>query len=203
VAARRFRLLLPALGVALLVHCAGQVSVAPVVDPKDYPRLAVLPFDTQSIFSTIGHQIADEIIVELVQMAPAFHIIERARIDALLLEHNLEDQGSLSAGPALEAVRLLGVDAILTGSVSISVEDVEHGPEHTERKADGVAVVRLIDAGDGRVLWAKRVESDYAMLTSLYGDVYVWQTDHDLVQEVVQDIAHLIAQCFYPHTERD
>lgn len=199
----RFRTLILALSVILFAQCAGRVSVAPVIDPKIYPRLTVLPFKTESIFSTIGHQLADEIIVELVEKAPAFHIVERARIDALLLEHDLENHGISAGEPVLEAARLLGVDAILTGSVSLSVEDIANAPGRAERKAEGVAIVRLITAKDGRVIWAKRVESDYSMLTSLYGDVYVWQSDHALVQEVVQDIAHLIAACFYPHSERN
>jgi len=203
VRAGKFCTLILALGVIVLVQCAGRVSVAPVIDPTMYRRLAVLPFETESIFSTIGHQLADEIIVELVERAPAFHIVERARIDALLLERDLGNHGILSGEPVLEAARLLGVDAILTGSVTLSIDDIANAPERSERQAEGVAVVRLIDAKDGRVIWAKRVESDYAMLTSLYGHVYVRQTDHDLVQEVVREIAHLIAVCFYPHTERE
>jgi curli biogenesis system outer membrane secretion channel CsgG len=199
----RFGAIIAALGLVLLAQCAGQVSVGPVIDPGIYPRLTVLPFKTESIFSTIGHQIADEIVVELVEKAPDFHVVERSRVDALLFEQNLEERGGETRDPLLEAARLLGVDAILTGSVSLSIQDIDNAPERAERKAEGVAVVRLIDAKDGRIIWAKRVESDYATLTSLYGDIYVSQTDHDLVQEVVREIAHLVASYFYPRSERE
>jgi TolB-like protein len=199
----RLKSLIATLSLVALVQCAGQVTVTPVIDPDAYPRLAVLPFKTESIFSTIGYQIADEIVVELVEKAPDFHIVERARVDALLLEQDLGNQGASDGEPILRAARLLGVDALLTGSVSLSLEDVLNAPEREERRAEGVAVVRLIDAKDGRIIWAKRVESDYGMLTSLYGDIYVSQTDHDLVQRVVRDMAHLVAAYFYPHSERE
>ena len=63
--------------------------------------------------------------------------------------------------------------------------------------------MRLIDAADGRIIWAKRVESDHSMLTSIFGDTYISQTEHDLLQKVVREMAHLVAACFYTHTERD
>jgi curli biogenesis system outer membrane secretion channel CsgG len=193
------------LAVAVLfssVRCAKHVSVQPVVDPALYGRLAVLPFETQSVFSTIGYQVADEIVLELIEKAPEFHIVERSRIDALLLERNLESEGLSTGKTALEAARLLGVDAIITGSVSVSIEDISPAPEHEERRASGIALIRLIDADDGRVLWASRVEGEYSALTYLYGYVYRSQTDHDIVQEVVREIAHEAARYFYPHSER-
>jgi len=199
----RLKILVATLGLIALVQCAGQVVVTPVIDSREYPRLAVLPFRTESVFSTIGYQIADEIVVELVEEAPDFHIIERTRVDALLLEQEMADHGASSGEPILQAARLLGVDAILTGSVSLSIEDIEYFPEREERRVEGVAVVRLIDAADGRIIWAKRVESDHGVLTSLFGDTYISQTEHDLLQKVVQEMAHLVAACFYTHTERD
>lgn len=184
------------------VQCAKHVSVEPVIDPTLYGRLAVLPFETQSVFSTIGYQIADEILVELIEKAPEFSIVERSRLDALLLERNIENKGLSAGEPALEAARLLGVDAIITGSVSVSIEDISPAPEHGERRASGTALIRLIDADDGRVIWARRVTGEHSALTNLYGDVYRSQTDHDIVQEVVQEIAREAAKYFYHHSER-
>ena len=185
-----------------LVGCARQVEVGPAVDPAVYSRLAVLPFETESIFSTIGHQLADEMIVELIEKAPEYHIVERARIDALLMERNLQSQGISAEESTLEAARLLGVDALITGSVSLSISDLNPAPGRTERRAEGIAVVRLIRVSDGRVIWAKRIEARSTLLTYLYGDVYQDETDHELVQEVVHELAYRSAQCFYTHTER-
>jgi curli biogenesis system outer membrane secretion channel CsgG len=154
------------------------------------------------VFSTIGYQIADEIVVELIEKAPEFKIVERSRLDALLLERNIESEGLSTGEPTLEAARLLGVDAIITGSVSVSVEDISPAPEHGERRASGIALIRLIDADDGRVIWARRIKGDYSALTYLYGDVHRSQTDHDIVQEVVQEIAREAAKYFYHHCER-
>jgi TolB-like protein len=197
-----FRLILILLCLIAFGRCAKQVSVGPAVDPTVYGHLAVLPFETESIFSTVGNQIADEIVLELIEKAPEFHVIERARIDALLLERNLDGEGISARESALEAARLLGVDAIITGSVALSISDLETAPERQERRAEGVAVVRLISVSDGRVIWAKRIEGDSSMLTHLYDDVYNDQTDHTLIQDVVQEIAYRAARCFYPHTER-
>jgi TolB-like protein len=199
----RLWLLLIGLGSLLVAGCARQVAVQPVIDPADYPSLTVLPFDTESVFSTIGEQMADQIVLELMQYAPQFRIIERARVNDLLLERNLEAEGVAKPASTIEAARLLGVSAILTGSVSVSISDVEPAPEQRERVANSVAVVRLIDAADGRIIWAHEVQGDYSVLTYLYGEVDQVETDYDMVQEVIKEVARRTAQFFYPHTERD
>jgi TolB-like protein len=119
-----------------------------------------------------------------------------------MMERGLKDKSASTQQSVVEVGRLLGVDAILTGSISLSIGEISPAPEQTRRVATGVAVARLIDAEAGKVIWAKRVETDYSILTELYGDLGTWQTDHEIVQKVVSDLAGRIARYFYPHYER-
>lgn len=183
--------------------CAKRVLVQPSVDVGVYNRIAVLPFESDSYFSTIGHQLADEIMVQLLKKTEGLEIIERSRIDALMQERHLSSQGYLSSDSAITVGKLLGVKGILTGSVALSVGDVRITQENEQRVATGVATIRFVDVESGKVVWAKREKSDYTLFksTDSDGSSYAVKTDHEMIQEIIDDLAHQITKPFYPHYE--
>ncbi len=196
---KRFFILL----IFVAVGCAPRVLVQPAVDLERYNRIAVLPFESDSFLSTVGHQLADEVVVQLLRKVPTLDIVERTRIDALLQEQNLANRGYLSPESAIAVGKMLGVKAILTGSISLSVGDVRTTRENEQRVASGVATVRFIDVETGKVLWARREKSDYTLFKSFgdRGESYAVKTDHEMIQEIIDDLAKEVIKPFYPHYE--
>jgi|GEM_PF-2632074 len=190
-------------GTLLASGCAKRVLVQPAVDVTKYNRVAVLPFETDSYLSTIGHQLADEIVVDILQKAPNLDVVERTQVEALMMEQNLARQGYLSPESAIQLGRMLGVRLIATGSVSVSIGNVNPSTVNTQRVATGVATLRLIDTETGKVLWAKREKSEYSTFVSLdhQRTTFNTMTDQDLFQEVVKQLGQELAQAFYPHYE--
>jgi len=181
--------------------CARRVLVQPTLDVARYDRVAVLPFETTSILSTIGNQLADEIILNLVRNAPALDVIERTRIDDLLREQNLARSRVVDPTSAVSLGRLLGVRVIVTGSMSIGVETIEPVLNSRRRVAVGIAIMRLIDTETGKIIWSQREESQSATFLGEGQSYLNVKTDQDMIQDVVRDLARSLAQNFYEHYE--
>jgi TolB-like protein len=187
----------------LLLGCGQRVLVQPQADMSRYNRLAILPFETDSFLSTIGHQVADEILVQILDKAPDLEVVERTRIDALIQEQRLSQEGYISLESAIRVGRLLGVKAIVTGSVTVSIGNIRVSSLNTQRVATGVATIRFIDTETGKIVWAKREQSEYGTFTtSPEGSTpYNIKTDHEMIQEVIHRLGQLLAHPFYPHYE--
>ncbi len=90
-------------------------------------RVAVLDFDYATVHSyvtdiwgsdvVIGKGIADMLVTELVRNG-TFSVIERKQLDRVLGEQNFQQSGRADASTAARLGRLLGVDAIIIGSIT-------------------------------------------------------------------------------------
>jgi curli biogenesis system outer membrane secretion channel CsgG len=91
------------------------------------PRVAVMNFDyatvrdvSASIFGTdvdIGKGITDLVVEKLVN-GGTFSVIERKALDTIINEQNLSNSDRFDSSSAAKVGRLLGVDAIITGSIT-------------------------------------------------------------------------------------
>ncbi len=188
-------------GVLVGAGCAKRVFVEPAVDASIYKRMAIVPFAAEGTVGSIASQLADEITLLVLERAPQIQIVERTKINVLTLPENLQDGARSKDEIAIALGQLLQVDAVLTGTVSISIGNVTSANDWDRRVVNAVAIVRLIDTRDGRVTWAKREETGYTDSRYLHGST-AWRTDYEITQEVIRDLAELIAQNFYPHYER-
>jgi len=102
--------------------------------------IAVLPFDNRSGNAEITNTVQDKMITSLYSLK-RFKIIERSQIDKVLSEQKLGMTGAIDPARAVKAGKILGVDAILMGSISSS---------------GGIGMdARLIDTENGTVITAK------------------------------------------------
>jgi TolB-like protein len=187
----------------LAAGCAQRVLVQPPENITRYNRIAILPLETDSYLSTAGNQLADEIVLNLIKNAPELDIVERSRVDVVMREQDLARSGYISPESAIALGRMLGVRAVLAGSVSLSIGDIAPTPLSAQRVATGAATVRLIDTETGKIVWGDRQESQYSSFTCNGPDRFsgITKTDQEMVQEVVKDLGRAIAQTFYPHIE--
>jgi curli biogenesis system outer membrane secretion channel CsgG len=108
------------------------LSSLPVVEaqnaaPKRKVRIAVLDFDyatvtssSAAVFGTsvdVGKGIADLLVTDLVKDG-TYSIIERKMLDKVLAEQNFSNSDRADPNSAAKIGRLLGVDAILVGSIT-------------------------------------------------------------------------------------
>ncbi|MEW6516838.1 MAG: CsgG/HfaB family protein [candidate division FCPU426 bacterium] len=190
-------------GLLILAGCGQRVLVQPQADMSAYNRIAILPFETDSFLSTIGHELADEIMVAVLEKAPNVELVERGKIDDLLQEQQLVRSGYISVDSAVSVGKLLGVKAIVTGSVAVSIGDIQPTPLSPQRVATGTATMRFVDVTTGRILWAKRAKSEYSSFTQQPDGLapYNAMTDHEMIQAVIRGLGEQLAQQFYPHYE--
>lgn len=103
----------------------GELHIAQV---QDRPRIAVLDFEfastgiTSSALSWYGslgpsQGVSDMLTTKLVQDG-YYTVVERSRIEAILAEQNLGESGRIDASTAAQIGRILGVDAVVIGSIT-------------------------------------------------------------------------------------
>lgn len=134
---------------------ATQISTAATKQSKQ--KIAVLPLRELDGQPTIlGTYVAEELITGLVQIG-SFDVVERQLLDKLLSEQKIEQTGAIDPATAKKVGRILGVDAIVTGSI-------------TDLTTFMAINCRLIDTSTGAVFGAAHVtiakDADVTKLTS-------------------------------------
>ena len=149
-------------------------------------RVAVLSFDDGAVRSSsasalgsrqdVGASLADVLVKELLE-GGRYSVIERRAIDQVLKEQNFSNSSRVDAKTAVAIGRLLGVQAIVTGSVlQFGVEEKEvsvgsgtlgrvtrgviGGGRRTNATAKVSLTARLIDTSSGEVLTAASGEGE-------------------------------------------
>ena len=112
----------PTLALAALAALAAVALFAPtIVRAQAKPVVAVLYFDNNSIgkdrtdYDGVGKGMAELIINDLAQN-PNVRVVERDRIQAVLVEQNLTKQGSIDPQTAIRVGKLLGAQYLITGA---------------------------------------------------------------------------------------
>ncbi len=84
-------------------------------------RVAVVDFENKSTWhwwgDRLGEAAADVFVTDLMDTGK-FTLIEREKIDAILAEQQLGASGAVTSQTAAKIGKLLGVDLILTGSIT-------------------------------------------------------------------------------------
>ena len=110
---------------ATLVTLGVAASVLAAQEPKR--RVAVLDFDYATVHEwvsdlfgsdvDIGKGIADMLVTNLVRNG-TYSVIERKQLDRILQEQNFQQSGRSDPSSAVRLAKLLGVDAIIIGSIT-------------------------------------------------------------------------------------
>ena len=104
-----------------LMLAAALVGAPSTVFAQAKIRIAVSNFENNSTWSwwgdNLGRAAADELATQLVQTGK-FTVIERAQLDAILREQNLGASGAVTSATAAKVGKLLGVQLLLTGSIT-------------------------------------------------------------------------------------
>ena len=128
------------------------VAPAAFAQPQQKRRIAVLNFDyatvhdgVSAIFGTnydVGKGVADLLVEKLVGSG-VYSVIERKALDKILAEQNFSNSDRADASTAAKIGRILGVDAILLGSIT------QFGRDDKVTNFGGSAVSRVSPFGLG------------------------------------------------------
>src|SRR3989441_12789989 len=113
--------------ISLLMFAAAVVPALAAQAPPSKRRVAVLDFDYATVREyvldifgrdeDIGKGIADMLVTDLVRNG-TYSVIERKQLDRILQEQNFQQSGRADATSAVQLARILGVDAIIIGSIT-------------------------------------------------------------------------------------
>ncbi|MEA3306270.1 MAG: FlgO family outer membrane protein [Elusimicrobiota bacterium] len=126
----------------LVTEISGAASSGGLTDKK----IAIIPFSYSDARegTTDGAIISERLIMKMINLQK-FEIIERSVLDKVMNELKLQSSGIMDAGSTKELGKVLGVDAIITGTL-------------VERKGGKIEVnARLIETETARAIGAAQV----------------------------------------------
>ncbi len=172
------------------LSCASGPSPSPP-NLAPYGAIAILPFQTEGFLERYGSEIADQLTIEILVLAPAFPVVERTFLDRVLEERKIRGE-AYSEQPDTEG--LIPADLFVTGSVAFSLDVV--GRPLATRQAHLSATVRAIEASTGKVVWGGRFSETADELLNQGSDIapYRLESDAELREEAIEKLARSIAK---------
>ncbi|UCC40652.1 MAG: hypothetical protein JSV96_04180 [Candidatus Aminicenantes bacterium] len=169
------------------------VSFATMVSAQGKLRVAVVKFENKSTWNwwgdRLGEAAADVFVTALVETGK-FSMIERERVNEILKEQDFGASGAVTAQTAAKVGKMLGVDLILTGSVSqFSVSKTggairRIGVGVTTGKV--VLQARLVNTTTGEIIIATEEENKKRLIGARYkGANFQQNFDYGLANEVM------------------
>jgi curli biogenesis system outer membrane secretion channel CsgG len=159
---RKFYLLLSLL--LLIPPCFSQESI-----PTGKKRIAVIPFDSQLVgTANLGKIVSEMFVTSLVQLG-CFDVIERNKLNEIMQEIKLGEGGMVDLSTAVKAGKLLGVDYILTGTIT------EFGIRE-EKKGGILGFFKNLFGGGAQKVSIARVKFDYRIIDVATGKIFFADT---------------------------
>lgn len=122
-------------------------------------RIGVVEFENKSAYGQgrLGGAASDILVTELVKSGK-FIVVERDRMEKILAEQKLQGGGLIDQATAVKVGQIMGLEAIVTGSVSqfgVKKEGSDYLITQSKRQVAEVAVdLRLVDVQSGQVILA-------------------------------------------------
>lgn len=172
---------------------------SPMLFAQGKLRVAVVRFENKSTWhwwgDRLGEAAADVFVTDLMNTGK-FTLIEREKVDAILAEQALGASGAVTTQTAAKVGKLLGVDLILTGSVSqFSVDTTKagfRGIGGSITKGKVVLQARLVNTTTGEIVVAAEEKNDKKLIGA-YGKGANFQ------QQFNQGLAH---EVMHPAVEK-
>lgn len=121
-------------------------------------RIGVVDFENKTAYGQrLGEATSDILITELAK-TNRFVVVERSKLNKILDEQKLQASGAIDPRTVVQVGKVLGLNAIVTGSVTefgVKTEGSEYLLVQSKRQTAEASVdIRLVDAETGQVLYA-------------------------------------------------
>jgi len=166
---------------------------SPMLFAQGKLRIAVVKFENKSQWrwwgDRLGEAAADVFVTDLMNTGK-FTLIEREKVDAILAEQALGASGAVTTQTAAKVGKLLGVDLILTGSISqFSVDTTKagfRGIGGSITKGKVVLQARLVNTSTGEIVVAAEEKNDKKLIGAYgKGANFKQQFNEGLAHEVM------------------
>lgn len=140
--------------VLLISGCVGPtVYIKDDFSAEKAKRIAVLPFESSE--KNLGFLATDIFTSEFVTMGK-FEVVERGQLAKIVEEQKLGQQGALDAATIKEIGKMLGVDAVVVGSIypNYRYKQTEYSTFAAKEIKNINLNVRLIEVETGSILWS-------------------------------------------------
>ena len=202
---KQLRSVVPVAVLAILFAAVGTAQLAGAAPQDQKVRVAVFNFENNSQWyywgDHLGEAAADELVTQLFKTGK-FSLVEREQLDAILGEQDLGASGRVNSSQAAEIGKILGVQVIITGSITKFSIDRKggriggFGASYSE--AETTLNIRMINTNTAEIIFAEEGEGKTRLGSISTSDVSFAQNfDAGLAQEAlepaVEDIAEKIA----------
>ena len=132
---------------------------AKIVSKGPKKRVGIVDFENKTRYGRgrLGSSASDILTTELFKTG-AFIVIERAQLESVLGEQALGQSGVINPATAAQAGKVLGLNAIVTGSISqfgVKTEGKDYAVyKQKVQKAECTVDVRVVDTTTGQILFA-------------------------------------------------
>ena len=130
-----------------------------IVSKGPKKRVGIVDFENKTTYGKgrLGSSASDILTTELFKTG-AFIVVERAQLQKVLGEQALGQSGIMNPATAAEAGKILGLNAMVTGSISqfgVKTEGQDYGVyKQKVQKAECTVDVRVVDTTTGQILFA-------------------------------------------------
>lgn len=161
------KLFLLVLFVVIFSSCSSErFAIKNGYDFSKVKRVAVMGFSSSDSTSNSGDVVSDEFVLELLNRG--YEVVERSKINTVLTEQKMSLNGEVDSQNIKKIGGLLGVDAIITGSVitykadrntTVIYNSTKDKNSSTDMKvkiteAEVGLNARMIDISSGEVIWS-------------------------------------------------
>ena len=175
----------------LFVVAASAPLAFAAAAPQDKVRVAVMNFENNSSWyywgDNLGQAAADELVTQLFQTGK-FSLVERDQINAILAEQDFGQSGRVNPNQAAQIGQILGVQVIITGSITkFSIDEKGgriggFGASYSEAETN--LDVRMINVNTAEIVFADDSEGQKRLGGfSAYGVSGYQDYDAGLAQE--------------------
>ena len=193
----------------VLFGCSGsestgrQEQIVPALFLKPSEPIAVMPFETENALSNLSTQLSDEVIVNMLEHSPKTKIIPATIVKSFLQSNTIGPAGFPDAHTIHSLSQGLKCRYLLTGNLYTSFGDVKYTTTYSNRVASGSVTIRLVDCDSNLIVWAKREEASTVTTTyfSSGQPSTIYQTDGQLLQDLLKKLAYQVARNFYSHEQ--
>jgi curli biogenesis system outer membrane secretion channel CsgG len=178
------------------------VSSALLAQGKAKVRIAVVDFENRSTWhwwgDRLGEAAADVFVTDLLDTGK-FSVIEREKLEAVLREQNLGASGLVTPETAVRVGKLLGVQYILTGSVTeFAISQTGGGFRGVGVKVTTGKVVlnaRLVNTTTGEIELAKEADNNKRLVGAhVKGARFYQNYDYGLAHEVMHPAVEKVVE---------
>lgn len=156
-----------------LVYLLFLALISPLLSEESIPslrkRIAVIPFDSQLVGTMNLGKIVGEMFTTALVRLGAFDVIERNKIETILQEQKFQQGGMVDPSTAVSMGKLLGVDYILTGTIT------EFGIRE-EKKGGLLGFFKNLFGGGVRKLSIARIKFDFRIIDVSTGKIFFADT---------------------------